>query len=320
MQMQQGRRAPFWGVFLHFWCSRATTHDPNNRYSRPIALRQRTRRVPAPQSPDLALPPPICHSRASTPADGRRRMAGAPTVTAPPPVISAEDHRGIIDSQSIEMSYMLDLHGQLLQEQILNILCTMSEKMQKEHVQEVQFKRPPQFQVLFDETHKKKGTNDYISKKAREVEESYSRGMDERYGDDSQRPELDPDIWVAASGAPKKGHVYGFGHSLGTTRVISSCSSSFSHATSPFTTPAAPGGSSSAAPTITPDMFRAIVNETISQTISTIISQTVSQMLTELGIPGNRAPLAPPAQQPPDHLSRDVGRDDDQDDTYAEDL
>ncbi|MQL83435.1 hypothetical protein Taro_015922 [Colocasia esculenta] len=129
---------------------------------------------------------------------------------------------------------------------------------------EVQFKQPPQFQELFDETHKKKGTNDYISEKAREVAESYSRGMDERYGDDSQCPELDPDIWVAASGAPKKGHVYGFGHSLGTTRVISSCSSSVSHATSPFTTPAALGGSSSAALTITPDKFRAIVNETVS--------------------------------------------------------
>ncbi|MQM07586.1 hypothetical protein Taro_040427 [Colocasia esculenta] len=147
--------------------------------------------------------------------------------------------------------------------------------------------------------------------------ESYSRGMDERYGDGSQRPELDLDIWVAESGAPKKGHVYGFGHSLGTTRVISSCSSSVSHATSPFTTPAAPGGSSSAAPTMTPDMFRTIVNETVSQNISTIVSQTISQMLPELGIPGNRAP---PAQQPLDHPSRDVGRDDDQDDTYAEDL
>ncbi|MQL77095.1 hypothetical protein Taro_009506 [Colocasia esculenta] len=93
------------------------------------------------------------------------------------------------------------------------------------------FKRPPQFQELFDETH------DYISKKAQEVAESYSRGMDERYGDDSERPELDPGISVAASGAPKKGHVYGFGHSLGTTTVKSSCSSSLSHATSPFTTP-----------------------------------------------------------------------------------
>ncbi|MQL88859.1 hypothetical protein Taro_021431 [Colocasia esculenta] len=160
---------------------------------------------------------------------------------------------------------------------------------------EVQLKRPPQFQELFDKTHKKKGTNYYISEKAREVAESYSRGMDERYGDDSQRPELDPDIWVAASGAPKKGHVYGFGHSLGTARVISSCSSSVSHATSPFTTPAALGGSSSAAPTKTLDMFREIVNEIVSQNISTIVSQTVSQMLAELRILSNRAPSA---QQP----------------------
>ncbi|MQM08470.1 hypothetical protein Taro_041327 [Colocasia esculenta] len=100
---------------------------------------------------------------------------------------------------------------------------------------EEKFKRPPQFQELFYQTHKKKGTDDYISEKAREVAESYSRGMDERYGDDSQRPELDLDIWVAASGAPKNGHVYGFGHSLGTARVILSYSSSVSHATSPFT-------------------------------------------------------------------------------------
>ncbi|MQL89210.1 hypothetical protein Taro_021793 [Colocasia esculenta] len=42
---------------------------------------------------------------------------------------------GIIDSQSIQMSYVLDLHGQLLQEQISNIFCTMFEEMQKEFVQ-----------------------------------------------------------------------------------------------------------------------------------------------------------------------------------------
>ncbi|MQM10251.1 hypothetical protein Taro_043138 [Colocasia esculenta] len=132
--------------------------------------------------------------------------------------------------------------------------------------------------------------------------------MDERYGDDSQRPELDPDIWVAASVAPKKGHVYGFGHSLGTARVISSCSSSVSHATSPFTTPTALGGSSSAAPTMTPAQFREIVNETVSQNISTIVSQTISQTLAQLGILGDRAP---PAQQPLDHPSRGVGRDED---------
>ncbi|MQL69377.1 hypothetical protein Taro_001698 [Colocasia esculenta] len=106
-------------------------------------------------------------------------------------------------------------------------------------------------------TTTRKGTDDYISEKAREVAESYSRGMDERYRDDSQHPELDPDIWVAAFGASKKGHMYGFGHSLGTTRVISF---------------AAPGGSFSAAPTMTPTQFREIVNEIVSQNISHIVS------------------------------------------------
>ncbi|MQL68644.1 hypothetical protein Taro_000914 [Colocasia esculenta] len=171
---------------------------------------------------------------------------------------------------------------------------------------EVQLKRPPQFQELFNETHKKKGTNDYISEKAREVAvsvytnsfhllshivEEWMRGTGMTISVQS---------WILTFGAPKKGHVYGFGHSLGTTKVISSCSSSVSHATSPFTTLVAPGVSSSAGPTMTPDMFRAIVNETVSQNISTIVSQTVSQMLVELGIPGNRTPPAPPAQQPPD--------------------
>ncbi|MQL86311.1 hypothetical protein Taro_018842 [Colocasia esculenta] len=98
-------------------------------------------------------------------------------------------------------------------------------------------------------------------------------------GDDSQCLELDPNIWVAASGAPKKGHVYSFGHSLGTARVISSCSSSVSHATSPFTTPVAPGGSSSVGPTMTPDQFRKIINESVSQNILTIFSQTVFETL-----------------------------------------
>ncbi|MQL92343.1 hypothetical protein Taro_024965, partial [Colocasia esculenta] len=138
----------------------------------------------------------------------------------------------------------------------LIIKCDLFEK------DEAQLKRPPQFQELFDETHKKKGTYYYISEKAREVADSYGRGMDERYGDDSQHPELDPDVWVAASGAPKKGHVYGFRHSLGTTRVISSCSNFISHATSPFTTHEASGGSSSATPTMTPTQFRESVNET----------------------------------------------------------
>lgn len=148
------------------------------------------------------------------------------------------------------------------------------------------------------------------------------RGMEEKYGDDSPRPELDPDVWVAASGAPKKGHVYGFGHSIGTTRVLSSCSSAASHATSPFTTPSGPGGSSRDVLPMTPTQFREIVNETVnqnmremvnetvnqnmsqllsqnisqivSQNISQIVSQTISQTLAQMGFHGDRAP---PTQQ-----------------------
>ena len=75
--------------------------------------------------------------------------------------------------------------------------------------------------------------------------------MEEKYGDDSQRPKLDLDIWIVSSGAPKKGHVHDFGHSLGIARVISSCLSFVSHATSLFTTLVVPSDSSSDVLTIT---------------------------------------------------------------------
>ncbi|MQM03390.1 hypothetical protein Taro_036170 [Colocasia esculenta] len=42
-------------------------------------------------------------------------------------------------------------------------------------------KRPPTFQEVFDKTHKKKGTDQYISDRAREVAELYSQQMIEKY-------------------------------------------------------------------------------------------------------------------------------------------
>ncbi|MQM21627.1 hypothetical protein Taro_054670 [Colocasia esculenta] len=45
---------------------------------------------------------------------------------------------------------------------------------------ENELKRPPTFQEVFDKTHKKKGTNQYISDRAREVA-SYSQQMTEKY-------------------------------------------------------------------------------------------------------------------------------------------
>ncbi|MQL86673.1 hypothetical protein Taro_019205 [Colocasia esculenta] len=110
---------------------------------------------------------------------------------------------------------------------------------------EKELKRPPTFQEVFNKTHKKKGTDQYISDRAREVVESYSQQMIEKYVGEEEQPQLDLEVWVAASGAPKKGHVYGFGHSMHTRRVFSSTSSSASQ-TSAFITPAgAPGTSPS---------------------------------------------------------------------------
>ncbi|MQL96200.1 hypothetical protein Taro_028877 [Colocasia esculenta] len=110
---------------------------------------------------------------------------------------------------------------------------------------ENELKRPPTFQEVFDKTHKKKGTNQYISDRAREVAESYSQQMTEKYAREEKQPQLDLEVWVAASGAPKKGHVYGFGHNMDTSRVLSSASSLASQTTSAFTTPGAPGTSPS---------------------------------------------------------------------------
>ncbi|MQL74788.1 hypothetical protein Taro_007162 [Colocasia esculenta] len=97
---------------------------------------------------------------------------------------------------------------------------------------------------VFDKTHKKNRTDQYISERAREAAESYSQQMIEKYAGEEEQPQLDPEVWVAASGAPKKGHVYGFGHSMDTRRVLSGASSSDSQ-TSAFTTAGAPGTSPS---------------------------------------------------------------------------
>ncbi|MQM18924.1 hypothetical protein Taro_051925 [Colocasia esculenta] len=106
-----------------------------------------------------------------------------------------------------------------------------------------ELKRPPTFQEVFDKTHKKKGTDQYISDRAREVAESYSQQMTEKYVGEEEQLQLDPEVWVAASGAPKKGHVYGFGHSINTSMVLSGASSLASQ-TSALSTPAGAVGTS----------------------------------------------------------------------------
>ncbi|MQL71271.1 hypothetical protein Taro_003580 [Colocasia esculenta] len=51
-----------------------------------------------------------------------------------------------------------------------------------------ELKRPLTFQEVFDKTHKKKRTNQYISDRAREVAESYSQQMIEKYAEEEEQP------------------------------------------------------------------------------------------------------------------------------------
>ncbi|MQL86603.1 hypothetical protein Taro_019135 [Colocasia esculenta] len=56
-----------------------------------------------------------------------------------------------------------------------------------------EFERAPAFRELFDWTHKRKGTNDYISESARTIAETYDRTMADRYAEGTPQPDLDPE-------------------------------------------------------------------------------------------------------------------------------
>ncbi|MQM23191.1 hypothetical protein Taro_056254, partial [Colocasia esculenta] len=153
-----------------------------------------------------------------------------------------------------------------------------------------ELKRPPTFQEVFDKTHKKKGTDQYISDRALEV----AAGEEEE-------PQLDLKVWVAASGAPKKGHVYGFGHSMDTIRVLSGASSSSTVATSAFTTPGAPGTSPNEMMGFIRDEISSLeshlahtmhmqVSDIVQAQLSQAISQAISQALSQVSIPPQAAP------------------------------
>ncbi|MQL81858.1 hypothetical protein Taro_014329 [Colocasia esculenta] len=135
---------------------------------------------------------------------------------------------------------------------------------------EKELKRLPTFQEVFDRTHKKKGTDQYISNRALEVAESYSQQMTEKYVREDEQPQLDLEVWVTTSGAPKKGHVYGFGHSMDTSKVLSGASSSASQTSAFNTGVGAPGNSPS-------DMMGFITN-----TISGLESRIAQTMETRL--------------------------------------
>ncbi|MQL72539.1 hypothetical protein Taro_004872 [Colocasia esculenta] len=123
---------------------------------------------------------------------------------------------------------------------------------------------------VFDKTHKKKVTDQYISDRAREVAESYSQQMIEKYAGEEEQLQLDLEVWAAASDAPKKGHVYGFGHSMDMGRVLSDALSSASQ-TSAFTTPGAPG---------TPNEMISFIRDEISG-LESRLAQTMQMQMSD---------------------------------------
>ncbi|MQL77431.1 hypothetical protein Taro_009838 [Colocasia esculenta] len=159
---------------------------------------------------------------------------------------------------------------------------------------EKELKRPPTFQEVFDKTHKKKGTDQYISDRALEVAESYNQQMIEKYSGEEEQPQLDPEVWVAASGAPKKGHVYGFVHSMDMSRVLSGASSSASQ-TSAFTTPGASDtpsemmgfirGEISGLESRLAQTMQMQVSDAVQAQLSQALSQAISHALSQASIP-----------------------------------
>ncbi|MQL82562.1 hypothetical protein Taro_015044 [Colocasia esculenta] len=173
---------------------------------------------------------------------------------------------------------------------------------------EKEIKRLPKFQEVFDRTHKKKGTDQYIGDRAREVAESYTQQMTEKYAEKDEQPQLDPEVWVAASSATKKGHVYGFGHSIDTSRVLSGASSSASqtNAFNPgvgtpgtypsdmmgFITNMISGLESCLAQTMETRLvqMQMQVTDALQAQLSQTLSQVISQALSQVSIPPQAAP------------------------------
>ncbi|MQM14249.1 hypothetical protein Taro_047178 [Colocasia esculenta] len=177
---------------------------------------------------------------------------------------------------------------------------------------ETELKRPPTFQEVFDKTHKKKETDQYISDRAREVAESYSQQMTEKYTGEEEKLQLDPEVWVAASGAQRKAI-------MDTSRVLSGASSSASQ-TSAFTTPGAPDTPSDMMGFILDtisglesrlaqmmeshlaQMMQVQVSDAVQAQLSQALSHAISQALSQVSIPPQAAPLTS-ARAPHEELS-----------------
>ncbi|MQL68076.1 hypothetical protein Taro_000346 [Colocasia esculenta] len=126
----------------------------------------------------------------------------------------------------------------------------------------------PTFRELFDRTHKRKGTDDYVSESARTIAETYDMTMADRYAEGTL--DLDPEAWVDAVGGPRNGRVYGFGDSLDTTPVLSSYANSVA--------PSAYVSSSAAPPISGVEEMRTLIREELRTHFDDIVQQLISAM------------------------------------------
>ncbi|MQL73942.1 hypothetical protein Taro_006300 [Colocasia esculenta] len=133
-----------------------------------------------------------------------------------------------------------------------------------------ELERAPNFRELFDRTHKRKGTDDYVSESARMIAETYDRTMADCYAEGTPQPDLDLEAWVDAAGGPRKGRVYGFRDSLDTTPVLSSYASSVA--------PPAYASSSAAPPGSGVEEIRNLIREELRTQFGVLVEQLISAM------------------------------------------
>ncbi|MQM06272.1 hypothetical protein Taro_039091 [Colocasia esculenta] len=141
-----------------------------------------------------------------------------------------------------------------------------------------ELERAPTFRKLFDQTHKRKWMDDYVSESARLIAETYDRTMVDHYVEGSPQPVLDPETWVDVGGGPRKGRVYDFSDSLDTTLVLSSYASSI--------TPPAYASLSTVTLNSGGDDIRTLIREELLQQLPLHLGTMVEQLVAAIRAAG----------------------------------
>ncbi|MQL91159.1 hypothetical protein Taro_023767 [Colocasia esculenta] len=141
--------------------------------------------------------------------------------------------------------------------------------------------RAPTFRELFDRTHKRKGTDDYVTESARMIAETYDKTMAERYAEGTPQPDLDADAWSKQREC--RGRVECT--ALRTAWILIDSIAPPAHASS-----------SSAPPVSSVEDIRGIIREELRAELQTQFSDMVQQFIS---IMQGVRPTQPAAQDPP---------------------